>query len=154
VHVRKLLDPSYWARALGQPLVLLGLLIDLLPVYGVLAWGWTAVPLVMLYWMENVIAGVMTLPRILASGANFGPLGAAAGALLSLFFVFHYGLFCLVHGTFLVAFGSFADLGSMEAAPFMDFGGMFRFVLNSGLHVVWIVSATIAFQLLVFVWQS
>ncbi len=148
--MNKILDAGYWGRALSHPLVLVGLFVDLLPIYAVLAWGWNAVPLVMLYWMENVIAGAMTIPRLVVSGARFGPFGLIGGALLSAFFVVHYGLFCLVHGTFLVVFAGYSDPQSMNDAPVMDLFGMFAFGMNSGLHVDWMIYAIVAFQLLVF----
>jgi hypothetical protein len=148
--VKKLLDPAYWARALSNPLVVIGLIVDLLPVYAVLAWGWTAVPLVLLYWMENIVAGVMTIPRILVSGARFGIGGVIGGLFLSAFFVVHYGLFCLVHGTFLVGFASFSTQQSMENVPFADLEGIFRYGLQSGLHVDWIIYTIAAFQVIVF----
>src|SRR5262245_9956056 len=91
--VKKLLAPAYWARALSNPLVVVGLIVDLLPLYAVIAWGWNAVPLVMLYWMENIVAGVMTIPRIVVSSLRFGIGGLLGGIFLSAFFVVHYGLF-------------------------------------------------------------
>jgi hypothetical protein len=150
--VNKLLNPAYWGRALTHPVVLLGLVVDLLPVLGVIVWGWGATPLVMLYWMENIVAGVMTIPRIVISGATFGSIGLLAGAALSAFFVFHYGLFCLVHGTFLVVFASF--FGSPElanSAPVMDLFGIIRFGMESGLHVDWMLYAIIGMQVIVLV---
>jgi hypothetical protein len=156
--VKKLLDPAYWARALSNPLVVIGLIIDLLPIYAVLAWGWSAVPLVMLYWMENIVAGVMTIPRILGSSLRFGVGGLLGGLFLSAFFVVHYGLFCLVHGTFLVAFASISNQQSADDVPFADLEGIFRYGLQSGLHVDWIIYAIAAFQVIVFlvefVWRS
>ncbi len=141
-----------WARALRQPLVLAGLAVDLFPIYGVIAFGWNAVPLVMLYWMENIIAGVMTLPRILISGASFGGMGLGMGLLLCVFFTFHYGLFCAVHGTFLMVFVAMGD-GTLGDQPpiMMDVLAMFRFGLTSAIHVEWFVFAIVAFQVLVFV---
>lgn len=156
--MNKLFNPAFWGRALSQPVVLLGLAVDLLPIYGVVAWGWGAMPLVMLYWMENVVIGVMTLPRIFVSGASYGGIGLLAGLGLCVFFVFHYGLFCLVHGTFLIAF---AEMGEamrgnaqvLQSDPFMDMFGMFRFGLDSGRHVDWMISAIAAFQVVVFFWE-
>lgn len=151
--MNRIFDPAYWARALGQPMVWLGLAFDLLPIYGVIAWGWNAVPLVMLYWMENIVAGVMTLPRIFIAGASFGPMGFLAGLGLCVFFVFHYGLFCLVHGTFLVGFAAFAEPQEPGSLPMGDLFGIFQFGLNSGLHVDWMLYAIALFQILVFVWE-
>ena len=148
--MKKLLDPAYWARALSNPLVVVGLIVDLLPVYAVIAWGWNAVPLVMLYWMENIVTGVMTIPRIFVSSLRFGIGGLLGGIFLSAFFVVHYGLFCLVHGAFLVAFASFSNQQSMENVPFADLEGIFRYGLQSGLHIDWIIYIIAAFQLVVF----
>ncbi len=150
----RLLDQGYWGRALTQPLVWLGLAIDLLPILGVLIWGWSAVPLVLLYWMENIVAGAMTIPRIIVSGATYGITGILAGAGMSVFFVFHYGLFCLVHGTFLMAFAEIASGPSaLGNIPIMDLFGMMQVSLRSGLHVDWMLYAIIAFQAVVFVWE-
>lgn len=149
--VNRLFNPAFWGRALTHPVVLLGLAVDLVPVYGVVAWGWGATALVMLYWMENVIAGAMTIPRIVISGGTFGGLGLLAGAGLSVFFVFHYGLFCLVHGTFLVAFATFfAGPEAAQSPPMMDVLGMMRFGLESGMHVNWMLYAIAGMQVVVF----
>lgn len=152
--MNNLFNPGSWLRALGQPIVLLGLAVDLFPIVGVLVFGWNAVPLVMLYWMENVIAGVLTIPRIVISGASYGAIGFFAGAAMSLFFVFHYGLFCFVHGVFLMAFVGFSDGTLADQSTFMlDIPGMFAFGMSSGQHVDWFVYAIIAFQVIVLAWE-
>lgn len=155
--VKKLLDPAYWARALRNPLVLLGLAVDLIPVYAVLVWGWTAAPLVMLYWLENVVAGVMTLPRILLSGAAFGWRGVLMAIFFGGFFTFHYGLFCFVHGIFLQVFMMMSpgwqerQLGN---AAFMDDPvGLIGGALSAGPNMVWVVAAGVALQVVLLVWQ-
>jgi Family of unknown function (DUF6498) len=156
--VRKLLDPGYWRRTLSNPMVLLGFAVDILPIYAVIFWAWNAVPLVMLYWMENVLIGVMSIPRIFISGARFGIGGVIGGLFMSAFFTFHYGMFCFVHGIFLVAFASFNTSEGMAATPFLDIGGIFRFGLGSGQHIDWIIYAIVAFQILgfavEFIWKG
>jgi hypothetical protein len=143
-----------WMRALSQPIVLLGLAVDLFPIYGVIPFGWNAVPLVMLYWMENIIAGVLTIPRIFLAGASYGGIGFAAGLGMSAFFVFHYGLFCAVHGTFLMVFIAMGNGGLADSGPIMmDMWAMFQFGLHSAIHVEYFVYAIIAFQVLVFLWE-
>ena len=88
----------------GRPLILLGIVIgNLIPVGGVLFLGWDAVQILILYWVENLVIGALTLPRILAAR---GETPAAEGqgkdspGCLGLFFTFHYGMFCLGHGIF------------------------------------------------------
>ncbi len=152
--MNKLLNLASWLRALTKPLVLLGLAVDLFPIYGVIAFGWNAVPLVMLYWMENIIAGVFTIPRIFVSAASFGGMGFLFGTFLCAFFVFHYGMFCAVHGTFLMVFIAMGE-GTMQSSPpiMMDVLGMFRFGMTSAPHVEYFVYAIIAFQALVLIWE-
>ena len=72
---------------------------------------------------------------------------------LSVFFVFHYGLFCLVHGTFLVGFAAFAEPQEPGSLPLGDLTGIFQFGLNSGLHVDWMLYVIAIFQVLVFAWE-
>lgn len=72
---------------------------NLLPLYGVLFWNWEVFPLLALFWMENVIIGVLNAARMLA----IDPRDAAlwAGKLFMVpFFCFHYGMFTAIHGVF------------------------------------------------------
>ena len=62
---------------------------------GVLWLGWDAVAVLLLYWHENLIIGVYTLLRMLRAGG----LRALP---VAVFFVFHFGVFCIVHGTLLL----------------------------------------------------
>lgn len=66
---------------------------NLVPLLGVLLLGWRLGEVLALYWLENVVIGVFTLVKMTwtrrLSTLFFGP-----------FFVFHYGLFTLVHGLF------------------------------------------------------
>ena len=95
---RRFFDPDLFARTYRDPLALLSLFVDLLPIFAIFAFGWGATPLVALYWLENLVIGVVTLARML--GAFFANMGANAMALfLGPFFVVHYGLFCHCHCT-------------------------------------------------------
>ena len=85
---------------------------NLIPIFGVVVLDWNAVQILLLFWCENVITGVMTLPRIVGAQALEPTRAAGSGeiviptyglggrTLLALFFVVHYGLFCLGHGFF------------------------------------------------------
>lgn len=70
---------------------------NLVPVFGVLFLGWNAAQILVLFWIENVIIGILTAPRILASGK-----GEPMAWFLTGFFVFHYGFFCGVHLVFVL----------------------------------------------------
>lgn len=86
--------------------------LNLVPVIGVLCWGWSAFALIFLYWLENLVIGVRTLLSMVTTGVvNNGPAGLAAGAGLGAFFTIHYGLFCFVHGMFVVLMFGGSTLG-------------------------------------------
>ncbi|WP_296814710.1 DUF6498-containing protein [Brevundimonas sp.] len=77
---------------------------NLIPIFGVLFLGWSAGSILILYWIENAIVGLFTLPRILMAEGESpeiagrenppGRLGTA------MFFLIHYGIFWTVHGVF------------------------------------------------------
>jgi hypothetical protein len=72
---------------------------NLVPLAGVLFWNWNVFALIVLFWMENVIVGVFFVLRMLLADPRDPALWA--GKLLMIpFFCFHYGLFTVVHGTF------------------------------------------------------
>ncbi|MEE4380730.1 MAG: DUF6498-containing protein, partial [Pseudomonadales bacterium] len=71
-------------------------LVNLLPLAGVLFWDWHVGALLVLYWSENVILGACTIVKMLAAGPVRGLFTAA-------FFLVHYGGFCAVHGVFVLA---------------------------------------------------
>lgn len=85
---------------------------NLLPLVGVLYWGWDVGALVVLYWSENLILGAFTLLKMIAHA----PLG---GLLTGCFFVVHYGGFCAVHGVFVLvlAVGDPGGFDLLEGEP-------------------------------------
>lgn len=97
---------SGWTVALGAGAVLVG---NLVPLVGVRYWGWSLAVLLVVYWLESGVVGLLTLPRIALAGVD-RPLRAALGALLAGewtpgrsdagFFLLHYGIFWVVHGVF------------------------------------------------------
>jgi hypothetical protein len=97
---------------------------NLIPLAGVLFWGWNVATLLVLYWVENGIVGILNVPKmLLASGPDepatrvldvrgVGPVTVARGgptakAALIPFFLMHYGIFWLVHGVFVFALPQF-----------------------------------------------
>lgn len=70
---------------------------NLLPLVGVMYWGWSLSVLIVIYWLENLIIGVFNIPKIaLSIGTAREKIGTIA------FFTFHYGMFWLGHGLFLL----------------------------------------------------
>ena len=100
------------------------ILANMVPIFGVLFLGWDALTILVLYWLESVIMGVLNIPKIMACrSAEQSASGAALSNLFpAVFFTFHYGMFTGVHGVFLAEmFG---------ARPIME--GLF-----SGGSIIW-----------------
>lgn len=96
------------ARYLLRPSVLILVAANLVPLIGVIAWGWDAFVLLMLYWLETAVIAFWTIVRIATlprdalgkiryegSDQTPSPLGLAA------FFTLHAGIFMGVHFLFL-----------------------------------------------------
>ena len=78
----------------------LGLLVaHAVPLYGAIFSGWDVPTILIVFWLETVITGIVTFARIHrcrpANGQEKG---------LGIFFAMHYGLFTTVHGVFLLGF--------------------------------------------------
>jgi hypothetical protein len=99
-------------KAFTFPSAILLILVNLLPVYGVIFLNWNPFDVILLYWTENIVIGMFNFFRMLfAQGksaslmvsSNLG-VGMPGGFLMNLglgiFFLFHYGMFTLVHGVF------------------------------------------------------
>ena len=68
---------------------------------GVLYWDWSIFEVFYLYWLENVVIGCFTVFRMMLVSASFGIGTLIMSAFRIVFFVFHYGLFCMGHGMIL-----------------------------------------------------
>jgi hypothetical protein len=105
-----------------SPLVLIGA--NLIPLAGVFFFGWGVTFIVLLYWIENLIAGFYNILKMAILKTE-----QAANNLNKLFiipfFCLHYGGFCAVHGVFLTTFfkigsgSSPLDSGSVWWGPFV-----------------------------------
>ena len=85
---------------------------NLAPIIGVIFFEWQLFPLILLYWIENVVIGVFNAFKMLTCS---GSESVIQRIFMTLFFSVHYGMFCFGHGTFVVdLFGG--DLDSMPAA--------------------------------------
>jgi hypothetical protein len=107
VQRRKVLKRFSWLKLNPSELLkasaLLLIAANLIPLYGVLFLDWKVFPILLLFWMENVLVGIFNVFKMLiASPAK--PLNWAAKIFLIPFFCFHYGMFTLVHGVFVFGF--------------------------------------------------
>ena len=87
------------------------LLVNMLPVFGVLFLGWSVFDVMVLFWLENIVIGAMNILRM---GARMVLLREWGMPLLMAFFAFHYGAFCAGHGIFV--FGMFGESAKLITA--------------------------------------
>lgn len=126
-----------------KPLFLVILvLLNALPVYGVLLWGWKSFDLIFLYWMENLFIGVFMIIRMVVR-----PYSHAVELFMPLFlvpfFTFHYGMFCFVHGQIVVSmFGKNLDpqLAGMSLQQLI-------IPLIESRHLFWPLMGLLSYQL-------
>jgi hypothetical protein len=121
--------------------VVLLVVVNFVPLIGVAFWGWSLMLILVLYWVESGVVGIINIFKIArAEGSGddgtgnrvtvrLSGMGAmmGRGALIG-FFVMHYGIFWVVHGIFVFLLPLFASMPSasgdtlgLGSGP-MDFG--------------------------------
>ena len=90
---------------------------NLFPIACVVMFGWDAGILLLLYWAENLVIGAFAIIKLATNCLARGRLGMVLGAIMVPFFIFHYGLFCFVHGVFVVVIGGIGGEGRLVGAP-------------------------------------
>lgn len=104
---------------LKRPPLLVILVLNLVPVAGVLWAGWSPLQLLLLYWIENVAVGVFNTLKLRDYETHRPDTDSPFK--LSNFFIMHYGLFTLVHGVFALVVGL---LFATPAAPGSAWAGL------------------------------
>jgi hypothetical protein len=124
---------------------------NVIPLVGVLFFGWNVWNVLVVYWLENGIVGVFNVLKMSRAAGPAGDDGATLNGrpligdesrALIPFFILHYGLFWFVHGVFVLALplvtgmfggglggsfpGGFDGPGSLPGVP-GDFGGTGEF---------------------------
>lgn len=132
LDIRNLFSGPAWTLGL----ILAG---NLIPVFGVAFLGWDAAQILLLFWAENIVVGLLTLPRILAAkGDRSGQEGSPAAN--GCFFVVHYGVFCIGHLVFALSLaGDFARTdgqGDVWTRTFGDGGFWLAVLAIAVLHVI------------------
>lgn len=132
-----------------SPSVLALLAANLLPVAGVLLWGWSVYSLMVLFWLENIIVGVLSAARMLFVQPAQAGLRFAKFGMVPLFCV-HYGIFTAVHGVFVFSlFGERRGGSGSEAEP--DASRVLAAIDELGLALP--VAALAASHLFSFAWN-
>lgn len=116
------------------------MLLNAVPLYGVLRLGWQSFDVIFLYWIENLLIGFFALLRIVVRPYRH-PLELVLQLLLAPFFTFHYGMFCWVHGSFVISLFGPASLRSAALEDAM-------FAALQTPFVSWSVSALLMLRLL------
>jgi len=119
-------------------------LANALPIAGVLLLGWKVFPLVLLYWLENVVVGGFNVGKLLLARPQ-EPAYSVGKLFIIPFFIFHFGMFTLVHGVFVFAlfgakslprFDSLAELPAAIRAYHLGWG-VLALVVSHGLSFYW-----------------
>ena len=77
------------------------LLVNSIPLVGVIWFGWSVFEVLLLYWFENVAIGFTHAIRMeISTRTN----AVSSGRSTTLFFMMHYGIFTAVHGVFVLVF--------------------------------------------------
>src|SRR6266850_5455991 len=126
------------------PSLLVLLVANAFPIAGVLVLGWSVFPLVLLYWLENVIVGGFNVAKLLLAQPR-EPASWAAKLFLVPFFVVHFGGFTFVHGVLVLAlFGpkgtqAFDLLGTVPPAIRANHlgWGVVTLLVSHGLSFYW-----------------
>ncbi len=106
---------------------------NLVPLYGVAALDWSVFDVLLLFWVENVIVGLLNVARMIVAAPD-DPLQWGAKLLFVPFFCFHYGMFTAVHGAFVFGlFGHLKTSGLIQPALWLDTIGAQRLWLPVGV---------------------
>lgn len=109
--------------------LMLLVVVNLLPVLGVMLLDWDVAALVILYWSENLILGFYTLLKMVVKS----PVrGVGMGA----FFVVHYGGFCAGHGMVILAMLFNSDFDPSPAEAWPAFFVFVQLLVNVVTHVL------------------
>jgi len=80
--------------ALRIPSALILIIVNLIPLAGVIFLGWNIFSLILLYWLESAVIGFYNIFKIIK-------VDPKKSAFLVPFFMFHYGMFMFVHLVFI-----------------------------------------------------
>jgi hypothetical protein len=94
-----------------KPGDLLIVALNLVPLAGVWLFDWHSFDLIFLYWMENVVIGAFVLLRMVVRPYHH-VIEIVSPLFFAPFFAFHYGMFCFVHGSFVVSMFGTSDIAS------------------------------------------
>lgn len=114
--------------------ILLLVAANLLPVAGVLVWGWDVFSILFLFWCENVVIGVFGIVRTAVFSMRINKIG---GLFTAAFFSVHYGGFMFGH--VMVLMGLFLVRTDRSKDSLSDF----QYVLSDFDRWTWVAIAAL-----------
>lgn len=123
--------PPFLLRATSTPSAVGLVVANLVPLVGVLFFGWSLFGVIAVYWLENGVIGAYAVLRIALAGET---ADTPSKVFLAPFFLVHYGGFWLGHGVFLVSL--FGDGGGFGAGPMPGGGAVVALALSHGTSFV------------------
>ena len=88
---------------------------NLIPLIGVLFFDWNAILVLALFWIENLIIGGFNIIKLISLGIYKKDPKAFSSCL---FFIFHYGAFCSIHG---MTLWDILGLGDLDSSTYFSF---------------------------------
>lgn len=82
------------------PSGILLILVNIIPIFGVIYFKWNAYDILLLYWIENVVIAIFTIPRILLAKEG----SVIINIFHTIFFLMHYGVFSFIGGVLALGF--------------------------------------------------
>ena len=129
--------------------LILIILLNAVPLYGVFFHSWQSFDLIFLYWLENLIIGLFTIIRFAIRPYSHA-IELIFPLLLAPFFAFHYGMFCFIHGSFVVSlFGN--DL--LNGINNQEIPAVILPIIEMR-HLFWPVIALLTYQLIDYIRDS
>jgi len=119
--------PADWR----SPTSLVLIAANLLPLYGVLALDWPVFPVMLLFWLENVVIGVLNALRMLLADPTDLALWSAKLFMVP-FFCIHYGMFTAIHGSFVVSLFGGKNYDGMDQG-LVPVEGVLRAITDFGI---------------------
>lgn len=105
------------------------LLANAVPLCGVILLGWDVLPVLVLYWFENVIIGVLNVLKMLCVRPRDAALWLGKLFTVS-FFIVHYGMFTAVHGVLVLGiFRTDSTPGNSPLDP-----ALWQYMLGTGIQ--------------------
>ncbi|MHC4545914.1 MAG: DUF6498-containing protein, partial [Planctomycetota bacterium] len=112
---------------------------NLIPLWGVVFWGWDAFNIVLLYWSENIAVGFYNILKMACVKVSH-PVEHLGKLYLILLFTIHYGGFCAVHVSFVLMLFEKGDSGFMNNTTWPCFFVLLQMLLNVIKHAYSVMS--------------